>query len=214
MHARIEDFFPDRDFGLGKHRIGRGLVARFPGEDMVGVGARAVADFGLVGDIGTDDRRIGGHGFVRIDDGRQFFVLHFDRRHAVRGRIAVAGNHHGDFLHLEADLLVGQHRLHVAADRRHPGEVDRLEIVRDQHRNNARHGQGLGLVDRLDVGMGVGTAHDRPEQHARELDVVDISALASNEARVFLAQSGSADSLQFFFARQRFSGIAHFDPPV
>ena len=214
MHARIEDFFPHRDLGLGKHRIGRGLVARFPGEDMVGMRARAVADFGLVGDIGADDRRIGSHGLVRVDDGRQFLVVHFDRRRAIRGRIAIAGDDHGDFLHLEAHFLVGQHRLHVAADRRHPGEVDRLEIVRDQHRDDARQGQGLGFVDRPDVGMCVGTAHDRPEQHARQLDVVHISPLAANEARVFLAQSGSADTLQFFFARQRFSGIAHFDPPV
>ena len=59
---------------------------------MVGVSARAVADFSLVGDVRADDRRSGGHGLVGIDDGRQFLVFHFDRRGAIRGRIAVAGD--------------------------------------------------------------------------------------------------------------------------
>jgi hypothetical protein len=57
--------------------------------------------------------------------------------------------------------------------------------------------------------MGMGGSQHRHVQHARQLDVVDVAALAADEARVFLAQSGRADALQFFFALQRFSGIVH-----
>ena len=115
MHARVEDLLAHGDGGAGEHRVGALLVAGVPREDVVRVRARTVADVVLVGDVLADDRRVRRHRLVRIDDRRQFLVVDFDRVGAVGRRVAVAGEHERDFLQLEADLLVGEHRLHVAA---------------------------------------------------------------------------------------------------
>ena len=209
VHTRIQDLLAHRHRGPGKGGVGRGLVAGFPGEDVVGVGARAVADFGLVGDVFADDHRILVHGLFRVHDGRQLFVVHLHQRRAIGSGIAVAGQHHGHFLHLEADLFVGQHGLHIAAQRGHPVQIDGLQIIGCQHRHHARAGQRLALVDALDSGVCVGAAHQGAEQHARQLDVVDITALAADELGVFLAQQRGAHALQGIFALLEFGHVAH-----
>ena len=56
------------------------------------------------------------HRLLRVDDGRQLLVVHLHQRGAVGGGVAVGGQHHRHLLHLEVHLLVGQHRLHVAAE--------------------------------------------------------------------------------------------------
>src|SRR5438132_14042680 len=43
--------------------------------------------------------------------------------------------------------------------------------------------------------MGVGAAYDRHVQHSRQLDVVDVAALAGQELSVLLAQRRDADAL-------------------
>ena len=115
MHARVEDLFLDGHRGAGERRVGRRLVARFPGEDVVRMGALAVADLVLAGDVLADRHRVGGHRLVRIDDRRQLLVVDLHRVGAVGGGVAVAGDHHRHFLQLEAHLLVGEHGLDVAA---------------------------------------------------------------------------------------------------
>jgi hypothetical protein len=194
---------------LAERRIHTILVTGLPGEDVIGVSALAVADLRLVGDVLANDRRVRRHGLVRVDDRGQLLVVDFDRIRAIRRTITVAGDHHRDLLQLKANLLAGEHRLHVAADRRHPVELDRLQIVGDEDRDDARHRERLGLVDRLDARMGIGTAHDRAEQHARQLDVVDIRALAADEAGILLAQSGDAQSLQLGLALEYFRCCGH-----
>ncbi len=209
VHPGVEDFLAHRHGGAGEGRIGRGLVARFPGEDVVRMGALAMADFVLAGDVFADDRRVLGHRLVRVDDRLQLFVFHFHRVGAVRRAVAVAGDDERHFLHLEVHLLVGEHGLHVAAHRRHPVELDRLQVIGGQDRHHARHGEGLGLVDGLDARMGVRAAHDGPVQHARQLDVIDVGSLAADEAGVLLAQSGGAQSLKLLLALERVGCSSH-----
>ena len=67
MHARIDDHLLDRHVGLGESRIGRGLVAGLPVEDVVVVLARAVRAFVLVLDVLADHRRVRRHRLERID---------------------------------------------------------------------------------------------------------------------------------------------------
>ena len=195
MYARIQDLLLDRDRSAGEGRVGGCLVARLPGEDMVRMRARPMPHVVLVRNVLANDRCIGCHRLVRVDDHGQLLVVDLDELRAVRRAVAIA-EHHRHFLHLEADLLVRQHRLHVTAERRHPVQVDRLQVVRGQHRHDTRHRQRLRLVDRLDAGMGIGTAHHGAEQHARQLDVVDVGSPAADEPRVLLAQARTAQSLQ------------------
>ena len=50
-------------------------------------------------------------------------------------------------------------------------------------------------VDALDAGVGVRAAHEGHVGHAVELDVVDVGALAGDQARVLAAFDGLADEL-------------------
>src|SRR5262249_49588549 len=89
MHARIDDQLFDRNVGFFKGRIGCRLVARRPGEDVIVVFALAVRAVGLVLDVLTDHRRIGGHRLERIDVDGQRLVLHLDQIGGIGRRIAV-----------------------------------------------------------------------------------------------------------------------------
>jgi len=209
MHARVEDLLAHRDGRTGERRVGGSLVTRLPGKDMIGMSARAVPHFFLVGDILADHGRIGRQRLLRVDDGRQLLVLDFDQGCAIVGGVAVGRQHHGDLLILKADFLIRQHGLHIAGNGRHPMQVDRLQIIRRQHRDDPRRRQRLALVDRVDARMRVGTAHDRAEQHSRQFDVIDIQALAANEARILLAQQRAAHTLKFLRAFAEFRGVAH-----
>ena len=159
MHARINDHLFDRHIRFVEGCVGRGLVASLPGEDVVVVLALAVRAIGLVLDVLADHRRAGGHRLERIDVARQRLVLDFDQFDGVGRGFAVLGNDEGDFLVLEQHFAVGQHHLHVAGQRRHPGEVDGFQRLGGDHRDHAGHRRGLGGVDLLDAGVGVRRAH-------------------------------------------------------
>jgi hypothetical protein len=60
--------------------------------------------------------------------------------------------------------------------------------------------RGLADVDLLDPGMAVRRAHEIAVQHAGQLDVVDIVALALDEASVFGAAAGKAHAFEGGFA--------------
>ncbi len=143
MHALIGDQLLDGDIGLLESGVGDILVAHRPLEDMVVVLARTVRAVGLVLDIFAQHRRIRIHRLEWIDQRRQRFVLDFDRSNAVIRRVAIGRHHEGDFLILKQHLAVGEHHLHVTGQRRHPGEVHRLQRLGGDHRENARHFQSL-----------------------------------------------------------------------
>jgi hypothetical protein len=57
---------------------------------------------------------------------------------------------------LSGYFSVGQHHLYVTGERGHPRKVHGLERFGCQHRDDAGYRGGLGGVDLLDSGMGVG----------------------------------------------------------
>ena len=132
-----------RDRRAGEGSIGRRLVAGLPREDVVRMVALAVRTFGLAGEVFAQHGRIRFERGEGVDHDGQFVVLDDHRLDAVGRGIAVLGDDDRDFLHLEAHLLVGQDRLHVAGQCRHPVQLERLEIVGGEHRDDAGHLQRL-----------------------------------------------------------------------
>jgi hypothetical protein len=73
-------------------------------------------------------------------------------------------------------------------------ELVSLEVLAGDHRGDARDLERLGGVDRLDRRVGVGASHDVKPELAREVDVLDVLALAADETRVFLALDAVPDA--------------------
>ena len=200
MHARVVHVLLDGDGRAGKGGVGGFLVARIPGEDMVVVVALAVGAFGLAHQVFTNDRRAFFQGFKRVNHHGEFFVLHFNSFHTIGGGVAVGGNHHRHFLHLEMDFAIGQHGGYVTGQGGHPVQLERFEVFSRQHGNDAGYFQRFFFVDAQNARMGHGRAHDVHVQHFGQLDVINIVALALDKARIFLAQAGFAQAHQGFFA--------------
>ncbi len=200
MHARISDHLLDPDFRLVEGRVCGGLVAGLPGEDVIVVLALAVRAVGLVLEVFADHRRVRRHGLERIDIDRQRLVFHFDQIGGVGRDVAIGGDDERDFLVLEKNLAVRQHHLAVAGERRHPGQIDGLQGLGGYHGDDAGHRRSFGGVDLLDAGVGVRRTIEIAIEHAGQLQVVDIIALALHEADVFDALSLAAHAFEFFGA--------------
>ena len=196
VHPLIDDFFLHVDLGLGERPLGRLLVADLPGEDVVVMPARTVRARGLARKVVAQDRRAIGERGRGIVERRQLLVLDLDQLDRIGRDVAVVGDHEGDLLVLEQHLAVGQHHLHVAGERRHVVQVQGLQVLGGQHRMHAGQRLGLRDVDRLDPCMAVLAAGEVAEQHARQLQVVDVVALALDEADVLLALARAADAAQ------------------
>ena len=179
MHALERDLLRHDDHvGVVEDRVGLGLVARLPVEDVVG---------GLALLVVADHRRVGVERAVRVVDDRQRLVLDVDQLERVARGVVVVGDDERDLLALEADLVGGEHGLRVGRQRRHPREPLRLEVLAGDHRADLRVLQRGGGVDRDDPRVRERAAQRGAVQHARQLDVVDVVALAADEARVLLA---------------------------
>ena len=74
------------------------------------------------------------------------------------------------------------------------GLASRIDIGRGEHRGDA--GSGLrGLdVDRQDLRMRMRAAHEAGMQHARQLDVVDVAAVAAQQPLQLAAWDAGADA--------------------
>ena len=119
MDALIGDHFFGHHVGLPERLLGRFLVADLPQEDVIVVLARPMRARRLVLHIFTQHRRVRVQRLERIDERRQFLVVDLHQFDGIGGDVAVLGNDKGHFLALEQHLVVGQHHLHVAGQRRH-----------------------------------------------------------------------------------------------
>ncbi len=166
------------DFVRGGKRLCRlVLVADLPVVDVIGLRLTIGAEQHLV--------LLRNEG---IGDDRQRLVLHLHRLGAVSGGSARLRKHRRHFLVLEQHLADCQdHLLVVAVERRQPAEPGRLEILAGDDGFHAGHRQRGRAVDIDDLRVRVGAAHDRHVQHAGEAQVVDVIALALEEARILLA---------------------------
>ena len=129
-----------------------------------------------------------------------FLVVDVDRFRPVGGDVAVVGDDEGDLLVLEEHLLVGEHGLHVAGERRHVVEAERLQVGGGEHGEHAGERLAPCCVDRLDPGVGVGRADEVAVEHAGQLQVVDVVALALDEADVLDALALAAEALELLGA--------------
>ncbi len=120
MHARVQNVFTHGNFGILESPVGGVFIAHVPGENVVVMATLTLSGFILANQVFTDDRRVRVHRLVRIDQRGQLFVFDFHQFGAVSGDVAVVGDDHCDFLHLETDFFVGQHRLSIAGEGRHP----------------------------------------------------------------------------------------------
>ena len=207
MGAVVEEDFLGGDRGGGEGLVRPVLVAELPVEDVVVVLAGAMRPFGLVLDVFTQQGRVRRHGDPGIDQHRQFLVFRLDQLDRIGRDIAVVGDDEGDFLVLEQHLLVRQNRLNVAGQRRHVMEVQGLQVLRRQHGTDTGQGLRLRNVQALDPGMREGRAVEVAEQHAGQLDVIDVIALALGEADVLDALPLAAHALELFFPL--FAGHGH-----
>src|SRR5262249_4453369 len=105
-------------------------------------------------------------------------------------------DHERHLLVLEQDLAVGQNHLHVARERRHPGEVDGLQRLGGDDRKHAGHFQRLLAVDRFDPRMRMRRADEIAMQHARQFYVVDVIALSLRKADVLDALALAAETFE------------------
>ena len=193
--ARVDDVAADDRVGLGERPVGGVRVAGLP--------RRAGEVVALAGLVVADQRRVVVERLARVDHGGQRLVLDVDERQRVVGRVLVGRDDEGDLLALEADLVARQHGLGVVGDRRHPRQAERLEVLGGDDRGDVRVRQRPGGVDRDDLRVGVRAAQQRAVDHARQLDVVEVVALAADEARVLLAlEAAEADRALLGRARE------------
>ena len=189
VRARVDHVAVDHHVGRGEDRVGGRLVAGGPVEDAV-----------AAGQVLADDRRAGVERGRGVDQRRQRLVVDGDQLERVPRRVPVGRHHERDLLALEAHLVGGQHRLHVAEQRRHPRQAPLGQVGAGEHGHHRRVGAGGGGVDRDDPGVRERAAQDRAVQHAGQRDVVDERALPPDEPRVLLA-------------RERPVSVAHGGPP-
>ena len=184
--ARVDDVAGDDRVGLGERAVGRLLVAGLP--------RRRGEVVALAGLVVADQRRVGVERLARVDDRRQRLVLDVDQRQRVVGGVLVGRDHERDLLALEAHLVARQHGLRVVGDRRHPREPERLEVLGGDDGGDVRVRERARGVDRDDLRVRVRAAQDLAVDHPRQADVVEVGALAADEARVLLAlQAAEAD---------------------
>ena len=127
-------------------------------------------------------------GGERIGDDRQRLVLHLHGLGPVFGRAPRLGEHGGHLLVLEQHFADGEHHLLVVAvERRQPPEARGLQVLAGDDRDDARDLHRVADIDRLDLRVGIGAAHENHVQHAWQHDVFDVIALALEEARILLA---------------------------
>ncbi len=141
----------------------------------------------LAFDVIANDRGIRIEGPASVDHRGQWLIFDVDQLQRVTRRVPVVGDDEGHLLPMEAHLVGGEHGHHVVGQRRYPGKLQRLEQRPSDHCPNLRMCLGRCGVDRDQPCVRVRAAQHRAVQHARQHEVVDVIALAAQEASVLLA---------------------------
>ena len=192
--------------GLGEGRIRARLVAELPVVELV------------VGRLVMDCRRAGLAGGSHVRDRGQNLVVDVDHL----GRVARLGERIGDddgdviadIAHLalrERGVGAGAHRRAVLVEDRpaadQAADLVGRDVVAGEDRDDARRRRGVLKVDRLDLRVRMRRTQKIGVGLARTIDVVDVAALARDEAEIFLSAHGGADALIGHDASSRMSLI-------
>ena len=178
--------------GSRERRIGLGLVA---GLVEIGLVVRAVV---------VELRRALLERLARRHHGRPRRVIDRDGFGRVAGEIERVGDHHRDRIADMHGAIDGDRRprrqIHRAAVallvRRHRRQrAERVGgiILAGQHGVDAGHLPRRAGVDATDIGMGVRRAHDRGMELIGELEIVEIAAAPTQQARVLAPQHRLSD---------------------
>ncbi len=175
----------DHDVGLGKIRV--------HGTERVRVAVREIGRPAL-----RVQHRVAGsvHRNLRIDHDRQVLVLHVDEVAGVLGDVSRLGDHRGHRLADVTHAIHGDAVLHHRRACELRGRTGHLlGFLARHHQQHARQRTRLRHVDPLDARMRPVRAQHRGVSHVRELHVVDVAALAGEQARVLHPLHVLADPL-------------------
>ena len=185
------------------------LEAKLLLDDEIGFGERlgrlALLDGEVEGDIvaerSVDDRRAGRDGLELVADRRQRLPFDGDKLGGILGLRAAVGRNQRDGLALP-DRAVARRADDCGAER-WPGRCSATPTNGSQRglmsaavSTAATPGRVLrGLdIDGDDLGMRMRAAHEAGVQHARQLDVVDVAAVAAEQALELAARDARADA--------------------
>ena len=166
------------------------------GVEQVRVGAlRRNVDAHVRPDAGVDHDLVA-HRLLGVGHRLELLVVDVDELGGVDARLTAVGEHDRDDVANEPDRVGAQQRpehLRVDRDERRQRVDDSARVGGDEHlRAGGLRGR---LVDPVDLGVRHVRAHERQVQRARQRQVVDVAALASEEARVLAAANALSDDV-------------------
>ena len=177
----------------GERRVRRSFVAEMPIVDACCSARR------------HEPRATGIRGRLDVNHRRQHGVVNLDLFPRVARLRVSLGDDDGDVVADIAHLALGERGMgarfhwravlridHDAADE--AADLVGRDVVAGEDRNDARRFQRRGRVDLVDCRMGVRRAQKIGMGLARTIDVVDVVALAGDEADVFRAFDGGANA--------------------
>ena len=167
----------------------------------------------VVLDLGIELRRAVLDGLVGVNDRRKLLIIDLDQIGGIARDLYRLGNHRRDGISDVAHLLDGQwldfrNDMRIDSDAAFvvdlhagvPRGMIGIEILEDvtqvlaiHHVDDTRQRQRRRFVDPLDVGVGIGAAHEDDMRHATQLDVIGIGRGTGNKPRVFFPFDRRAD---------------------
>jgi hypothetical protein len=193
--AVVDELERDNARGFGKRSVRRDGVARIvvPVEDCV------------AGNVVEQRRRAGSDRILDLSDRRQRFVLDLDSLRRITRSGQGLGHDQHDRLANVAHLAERKHgtrrvvpRLAVAADERgragNVTETVRAYLLAAGHPQHACHATRRGWIDAPDPRVCHRRAQHEGMRHARQDDVVCVSALTGDQAQVLMTQHGLTDA--------------------
>ena len=129
------------------------------------------------------------------------FIFDLDSSHAVRGGIATGGNDESNLLHLKMDTIQCEHCLGVPREGGHPGQSSGIQVFPRYHCYHTGYLHCRTTINTLDKRVGIGATHNIAVEHPFQLYIIDIVALTTNKARIFLTFVRFAQAMFKRFSR-------------
>ncbi len=137
--------------------------------------------------IGTQQWRIGRECLFGIDYHRQRLIIYPDSSSAIGCGITAGSNNKGYFLHLVMHTIQRQHSFRISRERWHPREPCGIQVFTSNHCHDPRNLHRLTDIYILDERVPIGATHDISIEHSRQLHVIHIVALTTDETGILFA---------------------------
>ena len=147
--------------------------------------------------IFMDQRRAGLHRGFRIDDRRQYFVIHRHHFDGIFRQITIISDHHRQRLAEIANLIHRQRIELYGPQHRAAADPQRFDMLRDLlagiHGAHAGHRASRFDIDDFDPRVGAGAAHKRHMQGSRRQQIIDVAPGAGDKALGLFSFDSLAD---------------------